>query len=52
MTTSDPYKIHNNQIHSVLDGNEIASTIFELDAHYYGALSVDDGAVNFEFVPQ
>jgi len=52
MTTSDPYKIHNNQIHSILDGNEIASTIFELDSHYYGALSVDDGAVNFEFIPQ
>lgn len=52
LTTSDPYKIQNNQIHSILDGNEIASTIFELDSHYYGALSVDDGAVNFEFIPQ
>ena len=52
MITSDSYKIHNNQLFSTVDGNEIVSTIFEMDSHYYGALSVDDGAVNYEFIPQ
>ena len=48
----DPYRIEDGLLISMLDGNEIASTIFKLDAHYFGALSVDDGAVNFEFIPQ
>ena len=52
MKTSDSYKIHDNKLHSLLDGNGIASTIFQVDSAYYGALSVDDGAVNFEFIPQ
>ena len=52
MKISDTYKIHDNQLHSLLDGNEIASTIFQVGSFYYGALSVDDGAVNFEFIPQ
>ena len=46
MKTSDSYKIYDNQLHSILDGNEIASTIFQVDSIYYGALNVDDGAVN------
>lgn len=50
--TSDPYRIQDNQIYSILDGNEIASTILLLDSHYYGALNVDDGAVHYEFIPQ
>jgi len=52
MKTSDSYAIHNNQLHSILDGNEIATSIFQLDTFYYGALSVDGGAVHYEFIPQ
>ncbi len=48
----DPYRIANGKLHSVIDGNEVASTIFELESRYYGALSIDDGAVNYEFISQ
>ncbi len=50
--TQDPYQITNGKLHSIIDGNEVASTIFELESHYYGALSFDEGAVNYEFIPQ
>lgn len=50
--THDPYRIVENKLHSMVDGNEIASMIFELESHYYGALSFDEGAVNYEFLPQ
>lgn len=51
-TTHDPFRIEDNKLHSIVDGNEIASTIFQLESHYYGAMSFDEGAVNYEFVPQ
>lgn len=50
--TQSPYRITDSKLHSNIDGNEISSTIFELESHYYGALNIDDGAVNYEFVPQ
>ncbi len=50
--TQDSYRIADGKLLSILDGNEIASTIYELDSHYYGAMSIDDGAVNYEFIPQ
>jgi len=50
--TEDTYRIVDGQLISSVDGNEIATRIFELENHYYGALNVDDGAVNFEFVLQ
>ena len=50
--TQDPYQISNGKLHSIIDGNEVSSTIFELESHYYGALSFDEGAVNYEFIPQ
>jgi hypothetical protein len=48
----DSYRIADGKLFSILDGNEIASTIYELDSHYYGAMTIDDGAVNYEFIPQ
>gem|GEM_PF-4514935 len=50
--SQNPYQIANGKLHSIIDGNEVASTIFELESHYYGALSFDEGAVNYEFIPQ
>ncbi|HEY5602968.1 MAG TPA: hypothetical protein VIM41_07675 [Gammaproteobacteria bacterium] len=52
LRTRDAYKIENDRLYSVLDGNEVASTIYELETHYYGAMNIDDGAVNYEFIPQ
>lgn len=49
--TEDTYRIADSQLFSSVDGNEIATRLFKLEQHYYGALNIDDGAVNFEFLP-
>ncbi|WP_455219232.1 hypothetical protein [Kaarinaea lacus] len=52
LQASNPYQIRNNLLYSTIDGNEMATTILQQDLHYYGAMSIDDGAVHYEFVPQ
>jgi len=49
--TRDPYSIDSGQLHAVLDGKQISTTIYKLGERYLAAISDDDGNVNYEVVP-
>jgi len=49
--TRDPYSIDNGQLHAVLDGKQISTTIYHLGERYLAAISDESGKVNYEVVP-
>jgi hypothetical protein len=46
--TRDPYRIDNDQLHTVLDGKQRSTTIYRLGECYLAAMSNDDGIVKYE----
>jgi hypothetical protein len=49
--TRDPYSIDNGQLHAVLDGKQISTTIYQLGERYLAAISDENGKVNYEVIP-
>lgn len=49
--TRDPYSIDNDQLHAILEGREVSTTIYQLGERYLAASSEHNGVINFEVFP-
>ncbi|WP_455207040.1 hypothetical protein [Kaarinaea lacus] len=49
--TRDPYSIDNDQLHAVLEGKQISTTIYQLGERYLAAINDEGGVVNYEVFP-
>ena len=49
--TRDPYSIDNDQLHAVLEGREVSTTVYQLGERYLAASSEHNGVINFEVFP-
>ncbi len=47
----DPYRIEDDKLHAVFQGNSISTTIYQLDDRYLAAVSNENGSVNYEVFP-
>jgi hypothetical protein len=49
--TRDPYSIDNDQLHAILEGREVSTTVYQLGERYLAASSEHKGVINFEVFP-
>lgn len=49
--TRDPYRIDNDQLHAVLEGKQISTTIYQMGERYLAAIDNEGGTVNYEVFP-
>ena len=49
--TRDPYSIDNDQLHAILEGREVSTTVYQLGERYLAASSEHNGVINFEVFP-